>query len=79
MINNITDVFSTLPATEFHNCMDLVACGDSLELLKNIKDKTVDLIFIDPPYNLGKDFGNNKDSWATTSDYIEWCKKWIDE
>lgn len=79
MINNITEIFSSLPATEIHNCEDLVACGDSLELLKKIKDKTIDLIFIDPPYNLGKDFGNNKDSWATTNDYIEWCKKWIDE
>ena len=26
--------------------------GDSLELLKKIPDKSIDLIFADPPYNL---------------------------
>ena len=34
---------------------------------------------IDPPYNIGKDFGNNIDKWDSASDYITWCKKWIDE
>ena len=26
--------------------------GDSLELLKKIPDKSIDLVFADPPYNL---------------------------
>lgn len=79
MITNIEEVFIELPKLERHNNNALVACGDSLSLLSLIKSKTIDLIFIDPPYNIGKDFGNNKDSWNSTSDYISWCKKWIDE
>ena len=59
------------------NC--LVACGNSLEILKNIKDETIDLIFADPPYNIGKDFGNNVDKWNSIYEYITWCKTWIDE
>ena len=31
--------------------------GDAIEILENeIKDSSVDLIFVDPPYNIGKDF-----------------------
>lgn len=56
-----------------------IILGDSIQILKSIKDKSVDLIFADPPYNIGKDFGNNKDKWNSVSEYIEWCKKWINE
>lgn len=47
--------------------------------MKNMESKSIDLIFADEPYNIGKDFGNNKDSWETAELYIEWNKKWIDE
>ena len=29
-------------------------CGDSLELLPQVEAESVDLIFADPPYNIGK-------------------------
>lgn len=53
--------------------------GDSLSVLKNMKDKSVQLIFADAPYNIGKDFGNNSDKWESVYAYIDWCKSWIDE
>lgn len=53
--------------------------GDSLKILKLVKDKSVDLIFADPPYNIGKDFGNNIDKWETKASYLDWCKSWIIE
>ena len=36
--------------------------GDCLEALKNIEDKSVNLILIDPPYNIKK---AKCDSWKT--------------
>ena len=57
----------------------MLILGDSLKVLKQMEAQTIDLIFADPPYNIGKDFGNNKDTWKSTKDYIEWCKEWIDE
>ena len=36
--------------------------GDSISVLKQMKDKSVQLIFADAPYNLGKNFGNNSDN-----------------
>lgn len=62
-----------------HNNNSMVILGDSIEIMKKIKSGTISLIFADAPYNLGKDFGNNKDSWESTDSYVEWCKKWIDE
>lgn len=57
----------------------LVIFNDCIETLKKMKEKSVDLIFADPPYNLGKDFGNDSDSWSDRKQYIEWCYAWIDE
>lgn len=54
-----------------------VILGDSLKLMEKMKSDSVDLIFADEPYNIGKNFGNNKDKWLSTEDYIEWNKKWI--
>lgn len=57
----------------------IVILGNCLDNLKKISDNSIDLIFADPPYNIGKDFGNNKDKWSSTEDYVNWCKQWIDE
>lgn len=52
--------------------------GDALEILQTIPDESVDLIFADPPYNIGKDFAGRKDRWETDEDYLSWCYQWID-
>lgn len=73
------EVFKKNESEYLCNDKAYVCLGDSLDILKVINDKVIDLIFADPPYNIGKDFGNNKDSWDDNKEYIEWCKKWIDE
>ena len=35
--------------------------ADALEVLERIPDESVDLIFVDPPYNIGKNFAGRKD------------------
>lgn len=57
----------------------LAICGDSIEVLRKINEKSINLIFADPPYNIGKYFGNNIDKWNEVDEYIEWCIEWIDE
>jgi site-specific DNA-methyltransferase (adenine-specific) len=52
---------------------------DCLLALKDIKDKSIDLIFADAPYNIGKDFGNDSDKWKDYKEYLKWCYNWIDE
>jgi site-specific DNA-methyltransferase (adenine-specific) len=51
---------------------------DCIDGMKKIEDETVDIIICDPPYNIGKDFGNNSDK-QTMDDYLLWCDKWISE
>lgn len=57
----------------------LVIFNDCIETLRDMQEKSVDLIFADPPYNLGKDFGNDSDSWNNRQEYLKWCYTWIDE
>jgi site-specific DNA-methyltransferase (adenine-specific) len=55
---------------------DTVYCGDAVELMKKLPSSVADLVIADPPYNIGKDFGNNRDRRA---DYPEWTRAWIGE
>ena len=51
---------------------------DCIEGMKNIEDDSVNLIICDPPYNIGKDFGNDSDKQEMDK-YLEWCDEWIEE
>lgn len=54
--------------------------GDAVNILLNhIPAESVDLIFIDPPYNIGKKFGNFHDKWESETEYINWSYQWLDE
>ncbi|MDR0989007.1 MAG: adenine-specific DNA-methyltransferase [Prevotellaceae bacterium] len=55
-----------------------IICGDAIEALTLIPDKSIDLVFVDPPYNIGKNFNGLKDKWATDNEYLNWCYQWID-
>ncbi|MBF0516599.1 MAG: adenine-specific DNA-methyltransferase [Nitrospirae bacterium] len=55
-----------------------IIMGDAIEALGVIDDNTIDLIFADPPYNIGKSFNNYKDKWTKDEDYLSWCYKWMD-
>lgn len=50
---------------------DLFACVDFLP------DQFIDLLIIDPPYNLSKKFGNNKFSKTSSDSYELWLDSWV--
>lgn len=52
--------------------------GDVLTSIRALDSESVDLIFADPPYNIGKDFDGLKESW-TEKDFLEWCYEWLEE
>lgn len=52
--------------------------GDSIEIMSEMKEKSIDLIVADPPYNVGKDYGNGSDR-QEKSQYLEFSKKWMTE
>ena|SRR3990167_11358686 len=49
----------------------MIICGDALVELKKMEDNSVDFIFTDPPYNVGKDYGICKDNLSEI-DYQLW-------
>ena len=55
-----------------------VHCMDVLKGLKKLEDASAQIIIADPPYNNGKDFGNNK-TRDKLHEYLDWCDKWIAE
>lgn len=57
--------------------LNQVYCEDALAGLARIADGSVDLILTDPPYNLGKDYGNGSDQQSADA-YLRWTEQWID-
>jgi site-specific DNA-methyltransferase (adenine-specific) len=53
--------------------------GDCTKVLPGLKSEIVDTVFADPPFNLGKDYGNKVDDERAEGDYLQWCRLWIDE
>lgn len=53
--------------------------GDAIEAMTNeIPDGSVDLVFADPPYNIGKNFNGRKDRWPSDEAYLAWCYQWLE-
>jgi site-specific DNA-methyltransferase (adenine-specific) len=51
---------------------------DCIAGMKDIDSESVDVILIDPPYNIGKDFGNTSDK-REFNQYLEWTDQYLVE
>ena len=58
--------------------LNQIICGDAVEELRKLPSESCDVVIIDPPYNIGKDFGNNNDT-RELGEYVRWAKSWIAE
>lgn len=59
------------------NFTDSVIWQDSLNALGYIPDNFADLMIVDPPYNLTKNFGKNTFKQMDFSEYKKWLEKWL--
>ncbi|MFA5190767.1 MAG: site-specific DNA-methyltransferase [Verrucomicrobiia bacterium] len=53
--------------------------ADCIRFLKTIEEESADLVFADPPFNLGKKYSSNINDSRADTEYIEWCQTWLDE
>jgi site-specific DNA-methyltransferase (adenine-specific) len=60
------------------NLLQDVICGDSIKILPTLESESAQIIIADPPYNIGKDFGNDSDK-QPMDEYLLWCELWIKE
>ena len=58
--------------------MTEIVHGNCITELRTIASNSVDLIIADPPYNIGKDYGNNSDK-QDFDEYINFTKEWLTE
>lgn len=52
--------------------------GDCVSLLEHVEEGSVDLVFADPPFNIGYEYDVYEDR-RDEDEYVGWCRRWIDE
>lgn len=57
--------------------LDKTVRGDAFEVLPYLPEKFVDLLIVDPPYNLDKDFHGKKFRKTTDEQYEKYTEAWI--
>jgi site-specific DNA-methyltransferase (adenine-specific) len=62
---------------EKNNFLDKTILGDMEAVSAKLPKKSVDLLFIDPPYNLNKDFGNNTFRIKSHAEYERLFEVWL--
>lgn len=50
--------------------------GDCIEIMNGFPSESVDLIFADPPFNIGLDYDNYNDN-KSYDEYYKWSELWI--
>jgi site-specific DNA-methyltransferase (adenine-specific) len=53
--------------------------ADCMTILPALRDNVVDTVFADPPFNLGKEYGENCNDLLPDAHYLSWCMKWTTE
>lgn len=63
-----------------HTARGVLYHTDCLRLFSAIRSDSIDCIFADPPFNLGKDYGNGSVQDALgRGEYLQWCSQWLDQ
>jgi adenine-specific DNA-methyltransferase len=54
--------------------------GDCIAQMEDLDDRSVRLVFTDPPYNIGKEYhGDASGDLLAEADYLNWCRLWLAE
>ncbi len=59
------------------NFKDEIICGDCIELLGKVSEPFADLIFTDPPFNIGYKYDKYYDK-VKKKNYIAWTSRWME-
>jgi site-specific DNA-methyltransferase (adenine-specific) len=56
--------------------LNKIICGDCIEVLSEVKEPFAELIFADPPFNIGYKYDKYHDK-VEKNNYIEWTRDWM--
>jgi len=62
---------------KLEDVLNATICQNAAEVIPNLPDDSVDLLFLDPPYNLKKVFNNLTFSELALGDYEVWLENWV--
>ena len=57
--------------------LDAVICADMMEAMQWIPNEIADLIILDPPYNLTRDFGGSSFTARNDQEYEDYLRSWM--
>lgn len=60
-----------------HLNVDQFICANAFEALRTLPTNSFDFLFVDPPYNLSKNFGTEKFARKPLDEYEEWLDSWV--
>ena len=52
--------------------MNKIYQGDCLEIMRKLLNESIDLIYIDPPFFVGKDFIEYSDKWKSSKEFLDY-------
>ena len=64
---------------ELTDILDRTILGNCLEVMPYLPSSFIDLLIVDPPYNLDKDFNGKKFKRMTDDLYIEYTENWVEK
>src|SRR5208283_619598 len=70
-------IINVTQKTTMEAILDKTINGDTMELLDYFPGKFVDLLVIDPPYNITKDFNGNTFKGKNHVEYIKYVESWF--
>ena len=69
--NNLTEVYQSNYGILYQ--------GDCIDFLSSLPDESIDIVFADPPFNLGKNYGKGVSDNLKDDEYVAWSKNWLKE
>lgn len=69
----------TPPAAHFTTEFGALFDMDCMKLMPTIKTGVIDTVFADPPFNIGKKYGNGTNDNRDETEYLDWCRAWLAE
>lgn len=70
---------SAVPSPSYATPLGILFEGDCRDILPYLRDESVEAVFADPPFNLGKNYGEKHDDARPDQEYLHWCYRWLDE
>lgn len=63
----------------FYTEKGIMFSDDCLLVMRLLRSGSINTVFADPPFNLGKEYGNGRSDEVRDSAYVRWCKSWLRE